>query len=55
MTLKIKLFPSVPKEEAHDYRYFPEPDLPPMDQSGFDLRALKLEVPELPQVKKIAL
>ena len=40
------------KEEAHDYRYFPEPDLPPLDQSGFDLNFLKLAVPELPNDKR---
>ncbi len=41
------------KEEAHDYRYFPEPDLPPLDMSKFDLAALKREIPELPQEKSI--
>ncbi len=41
------------KEEAHDYRYFPEPDLPPLDMSKFDLTALKREIPELPQEKRI--
>jgi len=34
------------KEEAADYRYFPEPDLPPFDSSEFDLEALKLEIGE---------
>ncbi len=41
------------KEEAHDYRYFPEPDLPPLDMSKFDLAALKLAVPELPKEKRL--
>ncbi|HEY4475872.1 MAG TPA: Asp-tRNA(Asn)/Glu-tRNA(Gln) amidotransferase subunit GatB [Candidatus Paceibacterota bacterium] len=40
------------KEEAHDYRYFPEPDLPPMDLSKFDLTAIKRSIPELPQEKR---
>ena len=32
------------KEEASDYRYFPEPDLPPFDTTEFDLEALKSEI-----------
>ena len=40
------------KEEAHDYRYFPDPDLLPLafDQAYVD--ALKAELPELPDAKK---
>lgn len=34
------------KEEAADYRYFPEPDLPPVDSSVFDLEALAQELKE---------
>ncbi len=41
------------KEEAHDYRYFPEPDIPPLDLSGFNLKQLKLEIPELPHAKRL--
>lgn len=41
------------KEEAHDYRYFPEPDIPPLDMSAFDLKKLKLEIPELPHAKRV--
>ncbi len=40
------------KEEAHDYRYFPEPDIPPLDLAGFDLKKLKMEIPELPHIKR---
>ncbi|MGI9116286.1 MAG: Asp-tRNA(Asn)/Glu-tRNA(Gln) amidotransferase subunit GatB [Gaiellales bacterium] len=36
------------KEEAHDYRYFPEPDLLPVTQDQDDLAALAGELPELP-------
>lgn len=40
------------KEEAQDYRYFPEPDLPPLDLSHFTLSELKREIPELPAEKR---
>ena len=40
------------KEEAHDYRYFPEPDLPIMDILKFDLNGLKAEITELPAQKR---
>ena len=40
------------KEEAHDYRYFPEPDLPPFETTALDLEKLKVDLPELPQEKR---
>ncbi|MCA9839902.1 MAG: Asp-tRNA(Asn)/Glu-tRNA(Gln) amidotransferase subunit GatB [Trueperaceae bacterium] len=39
------------KEEAADYRYFPEPDLPPMHISKDWLEQIKAKTPELPDVK----
>ena len=41
------------KEEAHDYRYFPEPDLPPLRVSQQEIDAIKAGMPELPgQLRK---
>jgi len=40
------------KEEAHDYRYFPEPDLPPLNQLEVISEKLKVEMPELPNARR---
>ncbi len=40
------------KEEAHDYRYFPDPDLLPLELTQGEVDALKAHLPELPDEKK---
>jgi aspartyl-tRNA(Asn)/glutamyl-tRNA(Gln) amidotransferase subunit B len=40
------------KEEAHDYRYFPDPDLLPLEFDDSYVAALNAELPELPDAKK---
>ena len=43
------------KEESHDYRYFPDPDLPPLRLAGERIRALKAGLPELPAQRRARL
>jgi aspartyl-tRNA(Asn)/glutamyl-tRNA(Gln) amidotransferase subunit B len=40
------------KEEAHDYRYFPDPDLLPLELTQAEVDAMKAGLPELPDEKK---
>jgi aspartyl-tRNA(Asn)/glutamyl-tRNA(Gln) amidotransferase subunit B len=40
------------KEEAHDYRYFPEPDLPPLQIAVATIEKLKGTLPELPDARR---
>jgi aspartyl-tRNA(Asn)/glutamyl-tRNA(Gln) amidotransferase subunit B len=40
------------KEEAHDYRYFPEPDLPTLTLSHARIAAIRSELPELPDARR---
>ena len=40
------------KEEAHDYRYFPDPDLLPLELAQDEVDALKAQLPELPDEKR---
>src|SRR5580693_6186998 len=40
------------KEQAHDYRYFPEPDLPPLIVTPEFIAAAKAKLPELPEARR---
>jgi aspartyl-tRNA(Asn)/glutamyl-tRNA(Gln) amidotransferase subunit B len=40
------------KEQAHDYRYFPEPDLPPLAVVAEAVDALRARLPEMPAVRR---
>ncbi len=48
---KMRTYSQREKESAHDYRYFPEPDLPPLEISEDYVAKIKSEIPELPAQK----
>ena len=47
-----KTFSMRSKEDAHDYRYFPEPDLVPFSVSADQIKEAKKQIPELPKAKE---
>lgn len=49
---KKQTFSQRSKEEAQDYRYFPEPDLPPLHFEDSDIEAIKTALPELPNARR---
>ena len=40
------------KEDSHDYRYFPEPDLPTLKIEEKEIKSIESEIPELPQARR---
>jgi len=40
------------KESANDYRYFPDPDLPPIAVTAADIAAVRATMPELPEIRR---
>ncbi len=49
---KSETFSQRSKEESHDYRYFPEPDLPPVRLDKAQIEFIKQELPELPASRR---
>lgn len=53
---KLETFSQRKKENAHDYRYFPDPDLPKLYLSKlFDIEAMRKEIPEMPEARRTRL
>lgn len=48
---KQNVFPMREKEEAHDYRYFPDPDLPPLVIAESWVEEIRKDLPELPEAR----
>ncbi len=50
-----KTFAQRSKEDAADYRYFPDPDLPPLEFTAEQIEAWRQELPELPEARALRL
>lgn len=51
--VRQKSVPQRSKEEAQDYRYFPEPDIPPFETGVLGIEAMRDSIPELPDAKRV--
>ena len=49
---RSEIRPARSKEESHDYRYFPDPDLPPLVLSDAWLAQMRTKLPELPSARR---
>jgi aspartyl-tRNA(Asn)/glutamyl-tRNA(Gln) amidotransferase subunit B len=47
-----RTFPQRSKEQAEDYRYFPEPDIPPLELDRAWIDAIRAALPEMPSVRR---
>jgi len=50
--VRSEIRPARSKEESHDYRYFPDPDLPALVLSAAEIAALRAALPELPSARR---
>ena len=55
MIVREKARPCALKRMTQDYKYFPEPDLPPISISDEEVERVRASLPELPEQKKKAL
>jgi aspartyl-tRNA(Asn)/glutamyl-tRNA(Gln) amidotransferase subunit B len=50
--IRGRTYPQRSKEHAHDYRYFPEPDIPPLEIDPAWVEEIRTQLPELPLAKR---
>ncbi len=50
--VRSEVRPMRSKEESHDYRYFPDPDLPPLTLGSTEVEAVQADLPEFPDARR---